>query len=115
MAAIDLKPFLTNNNIWATAPCRIDMGGTLDIKTLYYPLAYLAPATVNIGLNLRTQVRLRPYDEGMVKISSRGFKSAEFPLGEAPFRHPLGLMFAVTSYFRAAGVHIEIQSTSVVR
>ncbi len=115
MPTIDLKPFLIDNPIWATAPCRIDMGGTLDIKTFYFPLAYLSPATVNLGLNLRTKVRLLPYDEGMIKISSRGFESAEFPLDAAPFRHPLGLMFAVASYFRTTGVHIEIQSTSPPR
>lgn len=112
MTVVDLKSFLTDHTVRASAPCRIDMGGTLDIKTLYYPLAYLAPLTVNIGINLRTKVCLGPYDEGMVKISSKGFESAEFPLAGAPFRHPLGLMFAVASYFRTAGVHIEIESTS---
>jgi D-glycero-alpha-D-manno-heptose-7-phosphate kinase len=115
MTTIDLKPFLKDNSIWATAPCRIDMGGTLDIKTFYYPLAYLSPTTVNLALNLRTKVRLLPYDEGMVKISSRGFESAEFPLAEAPFRHPLGLMFSVAAYFRTAGIHIEIESASPPR
>ena len=108
MAAVDLKPFLADHGVWATAPCRIDMGGTLDIKTFYYPLAYLAPATVNFGLNLRTRVRLFPHDNSGIKISSRGFESAEFPLGKAPFRHPLGLMFAVADYFRVSGVHIDI-------
>lgn len=115
MTLINLAPFLNNHAVWSDAPCRIDMGGTLDIKTLYYPLAYLSPATVNIGINLRTRVSLHPYDEGMVKISSKGFESAEFPLADAPFRHPLGLMFAVASYFRTAGVHIDIESASPPR
>ncbi len=115
MATIDLAPFLYDNQIWASAPCRIDMGGTLDIKTFYYPLGYLAPCTVNLALNLRTTVRLHPFHKGVVKISSKGFQSAEFPLAAAPFRHPLGLMFAVAAYFQTTGVHIDIQSTSPPR
>ena len=48
----------------------------------------------------------------MVKVSSKGFQSAAFPLEKAPFRHPLGLIFAIAVYFQAAGIHIEIESTS---
>jgi D-glycero-alpha-D-manno-heptose-7-phosphate kinase len=51
----------------------------------------------------------------MVKISSKGFKSATYPLDESPFDHPLGLMFAIAAYFRAEGVHIDINSSSPPR
>jgi D-glycero-alpha-D-manno-heptose-7-phosphate kinase len=99
----------------ASAPCRIDMGGTLDIATFYYPLHHLEPCTFNIAVGLRTTVRLEPYKAGMVKVSSRGFESAVFPLAKAPFDHPLGLMFAIASYFNAAGIHIDINSSSPPR
>jgi D-glycero-alpha-D-manno-heptose-7-phosphate kinase len=106
---------LESNPIEASAPCRIDMGGTLDISTFSYPLRHLAPCTVNIALDLRTRVRLLPYSKGRIKISSRGFKEAQFPADAAPFDHPLGLMFATAAYFNARGVHIQIDSQSPPR
>ncbi len=98
--------------IRSSAPCRIDMGGTLDIATLYYPLARFGPATFNIALNLRTQVQVSDYTPGVVRISSKGFSPAEFAAGRAPFNHPLGLIFAVAEHFRVDGVHIDIDSSS---
>lgn len=99
----------------ASAPCRIDMGGTLDISTFAYSLRHLLPCTFNVAINLRTRVALRPFREGVVKVSSRGFESAEYPIRSAPYDHPLGLMFAVASYFNADGIHIEIDSSSPPR
>lgn len=110
-----LKKILENETIEASAPCRIDMGGTLDIPIFYYPLRHLSPCTFNIAVGLRTRVRLRPYTRDMVKISSSGFESAEYEIDSAPFRHPMGLMFATAAYFQAGGVHIEIDSKSPVR
>jgi D-glycero-alpha-D-manno-heptose-7-phosphate kinase len=106
---------LESELIAASAPCRIDMGGTLDIATFYYPLHHLSPCTFNIALGLRTRVRLRPYTGGMIKISSSGFKDAQFAADAAPFDHPLGLMFATAAYFNARGIHIEIESQSPPR
>jgi D-glycero-alpha-D-manno-heptose-7-phosphate kinase len=110
-----IKDILESHPIGASAPCRIDMGGTLDISTFHYPLRHLSPLTVNIAVNLRTGVQLFPYDQGIIKISSKGFKSAEYPLEEVPFNHPLGLMFAVAAYFGIEGVHINIESSSPPR
>ena len=110
-----MKDILKHRLIEASAPCRIDMGGTLDISTFYYPLMHLNPCTFNIAVNLRTVVSLFPFEKKMIRISSRGFKSAVFPLGSAPFNHPLGLMFAIASFFRAEGIHIVIDSSSPPR
>lgn len=98
--------------IEATAPCRVDIGGTLDISTFFYPLCGLEPCTVNLALNLRTRVTLVPNSNPKVKVSSRGFQSAEYAIEDAPFQHPLGLVFAVAAFFRAEGVHILIDSSS---
>lgn len=113
--ANNLKKILENGPIEASAPCRIDMGGTLDIPVFYYPLRHLRPCTFNIAVGLRTRVRLLPYTRDLVKISSSGFESAEFQMNGAPFRHPMGLMFATAAYFQAGGVHIEIESKSPPR
>jgi D-glycero-alpha-D-manno-heptose-7-phosphate kinase len=110
-----LRKLLESASIETSAPCRIDMGGTLDIPTFYYPLRHLDPCTFNIALGLRTRVRLLPYTKGVIKISSRGFKDAEYPADAAPFDHPLGLMFATATYFNAGGVHIDIESGSPPR
>jgi D-glycero-alpha-D-manno-heptose-7-phosphate kinase len=91
------------------------MGGTLDIPVFFGSLGHAAPCTFNIAVDLRTRVSLEPYKEGVVKVSSRGFSSAEFALEKAPFQHPLGLMFAVASYFLAYGVHIVVESASPPR
>jgi len=110
-----LRKILESKPIEASAPCRIDMGGTLDIPTFYYPLRHLSPCTFNIALALRTRVRLRPFSRGQVKISSRGFKDAQFPADAAPFDHPMGLMFATAAFFNADGIHIDIESQSPPR
>jgi D-glycero-alpha-D-manno-heptose-7-phosphate kinase len=109
------KQILENEPIEASVPCRIDMGGTLDIRTFYYALRHLSPCTFNIAVGLRTRVRLMPYVNDRIKISSKGFKSAEFPIDQAPFTHPLGLMFATGVYFNAKNVHIRIESQSPPR
>jgi len=112
---MNLQTILENKPIEVSAPCRIDMGGTLDINTFHYPLRHLNPCTFNIAVGLRTHIRLEPYTQGIVKISSKGFESAEFTPEKAPFDHPLGLMFAIAAYFHADGVHILIDSASPPR
>ena len=109
------KRILEKIPIEASAPCRIDLGGTLDIRTFYYPLRHLTPCTFNIAVDLRTRVRLLPFHGDRIKISSKGFESAEFPINQAPFAHPLGLMFAIAVYFNASNVHIQIESQSPPR
>jgi D-glycero-alpha-D-manno-heptose-7-phosphate kinase len=110
-----IQRILEKKPIEASAPCRIDMGGTLDIRTFYYPLRHLSPCTFNIAVGLRTRVRLLPYHRACIKISSTGFASAEFPVDRAPFVHPLGLMFAIAAYFNAQNIHIQIESPSPPR
>ncbi|MCB2146490.1 MAG: galactokinase [Deltaproteobacteria bacterium] len=111
----NIGPLLESRPIDASAPCRIDFGGTLDISSFHYPLRHLAPSTVNIALDRRTTVSLRPIHGDRIHVSSAGIADAEFNPSEAPYDHPLGLMFAVADYFGARGVHIHIQSTSPPR
>jgi D-glycero-alpha-D-manno-heptose-7-phosphate kinase len=51
----------------------------------------------------------------MIRISSSGFKDAQFQADAAPYDHPLGLMFAIAAYFNVRGIHIEIESQSPPR
>ena len=112
---MNFKPILEKKNITVTVPCRIDLGGTLDISTFFLPLNHLNPGTFNIALDLRTTVTLSPWRTGYIKISSRGFDSAEFEAQRLPFTHPMGLMFAVVRFFNGHGVHVHIESSSPPR
>ena len=108
----NIGTLLDNHPIVASAPCRIDFGGTLDISSLHYPLRHLVPSTVNIALDRRTTASLRPSTDDRIHVSSAGFADAVFDPSDAPYDHPLGLMFAVADYFNASGVHIHIHSSS---
>ena len=99
----------------ASAPCRVDLGGTLDLASLYLPLQHVDPATFNIALDMRTKVKISPWEKGGVKIASRGFTPCEAPSKALPFSHPMGLMFGVVSFFGADGVLVEIDSASPPR
>jgi len=104
-----------DREIITSAPCRIDAGGTLDIPLFHYTLRHLTPCSFNIALDMRTRVILQPYLSGQVKISSKGFSDACFPSEKLPFDHPMGLMFAIVSYYRLSGLHIHIESSSPPR
>ncbi|MCP3943709.1 MAG: galactokinase [Desulfobacteraceae bacterium] len=109
---MNFNQILEKKPIQASVPCRIDIGGTLDISTFYLPMAHLNPASFNIALDMRTFVTLAAFPKGRIKISSRGFESVEFDQKKVRFDHAMGLMFAVARYFNAHGVHIQIHSTS---
>lgn len=112
---MNFKNILEKKSITVSVPCRIDLGGTLDISTFFLPLHHLTPGTFNIALDLRTTVTLSPWRAGYIKISSRGFDSAEFDAQTVPFTHPMGLMFAVVRFFNGHGVHVHIESSSPPR
>ncbi|WP_321491949.1 galactokinase [uncultured Desulfobacter sp.] len=112
---MNLAPILEKKQIHVCVPCRIDFGGTLDIATFYLPMAHLKPATLNLALDLRTHVYLYPWEQGRIKISSRGFDTIERGLDDKGWDSPMGLMFAVFQYFNAHGVHLHIESQSPVR
>ena len=111
----EINDVLNFEPVEASAPCRIDMGGTLDISTFYYPLSYLRPCTFNIAVSMRTRVKILPFKKKYIKISSKGFESAEFPIEKVPYDHPMGLMFAIAAYFHFDGIHIMIESGSPPR
>ena len=111
-----LTKILTKNKVEASAPCRIDSGGTWDIKALALPLENFKPTTVNAALTLRTSVTLTPFDDGWIRISSEGFpKGQHFPAGRLSFEPPFGLFFAAVSYFGFHGVAVLIRSQSPVK
>ena len=111
----DLGQLLKRETFEASAPCRVDMGGTFDLSTFYLPLQHLRPCTFNMALNLRTHVKLTPHEDGRILIRSRGFDDFEVDADAAPFDHPVGLMLAITAHFNVPGVAVDIHSTSPPR
>ena len=111
-----VNDLLAQRPVQASAPCRVDSGGTWDIKALALPFEAIQPTTVNIALTLRTSVGLYPYKEGKVKISSSGFAQPEiFSIGRLPFDSPFGLFFGAISFFGFHGLEVRIISQSPVR
>ncbi len=102
--------------IEASSPCRIDSGGTWDIKVFALPYEEIRPVTVNMALNLRTRVSLTPFREGWVAISSEGFAiEEEYPIERLPFKKPYGIFLAAVAYFGLHGLKVQIRSDSPVR
>jgi len=111
-----LRALLENRPIVSSAPCRVDSGGTWDIKALALPFQHAGPVTVNLALNLRTYVTLLPFRPGWVKISSDNFDGQEaYPLADIPFNSKFGLIFSIVSFFRLHGLEIQIRSASPVK
>jgi D-glycero-alpha-D-manno-heptose-7-phosphate kinase len=112
---ISIRELIKDNPIKSSAPCRIDAGGTWDIKAMALPFEGLNPVTVNMALNMRTYVSLLPFKSGWVKISSNSYPHQEaYPLIEAPLGSRFGLFFAIALYFQMHGVEIAICSSSPV-
>jgi D-glycero-alpha-D-manno-heptose-7-phosphate kinase len=113
---LSAKKILQRQAIKASAPCRIDSGGTWDIKALALPLQRIEPVTLNMALNLRTRVSLSPFKTGWVSVSSEGFSlGEEYPYDTVPFNSPFGLFFAATSHFGFHGLKVHISSDSPVK
>jgi D-glycero-alpha-D-manno-heptose-7-phosphate kinase len=113
---LSVKKILEQGTVTASAPCRIDSGGTWDIKALALPLEPAKPVTVNMALNLRTWVSLFPHKDGWIKISSEGFSQGEeYPYDNPSFDSKFGLFFAAVSHFDLHGLRIHIRSDSPVK
>ncbi len=98
----------------AEAPCRVDLGGTLDIAPLALGLNRLQPATCNIALGLTTSVRAEMGDSGGLEVASAGFAPAVLG-AEAPYAEPFGFFKLAADYFGLAHLRLTIASSSPPR
>jgi D-glycero-alpha-D-manno-heptose-7-phosphate kinase len=114
---VSTRRALEERPVEASAPCRIDSGGTWDIKALSLPLAGIQPVTVTVALDLRTRVKLLPFRENHLRLSSRGFGSLEIDCSRRglPFVPPFGLFFAALAHFGFVGLEVVMESDSPVR
>jgi len=102
-----LTETLSERPVTASAPHRLDVGGTWDLKALALPCEHLRPSTTNIAIGLRTRVQLRPHSPGRVRITD-GEYTEGFALGEVPFDSRFGLLWAIVSHLQVHGVEIQL-------
>ena len=115
-ADISVKKILEDNKIKASAPCRIDAGGTWDIKAMSLSFERFKPSTFNIALNLRTTVSLLPFRDGIVRITSEGFPDGvSCNSRDMNLSGPFSIFFAAANYFGFTGLEIKINSESPVK
>jgi len=114
---ISVKKILEGKPVEVSAPCRVDSGGTWDIKAMSIPLEHITPVTVNIALTLRTSVSLSPFKEGHIKISSQGFNNPEeYNIkNNLPFNSAFGIFLAAINHFGFHGLEVRIKSDSPVK
>jgi D-glycero-alpha-D-manno-heptose-7-phosphate kinase len=73
----------------------------------------IEPVTLNIALSLRTRVELLPFEDGLVRVSSEGFRDTEaHDFKTLPFDSDFGLFYAAISYFGFHGLEARIASDS---
>ena len=106
----DLSEILARSPVRSQAPCRVDIGGTWDLKAFSLPWHHLSPSTVNVALSLYTIVTLSADEPGWIAAESEGFDTERYDAESVPFNTPLGFVFAVATYFNVSGVKIEIVS-----
>jgi D-glycero-alpha-D-manno-heptose-7-phosphate kinase len=114
---ISVKKILEERPIEVSAPCRIDSGGTWDIKAMAIPLENIVPVTLNIAITLKTRVILSPFKDGFVRVSSEGFQDiAEYNTKKnLPFVPPFGIFLAAVNHFGFHGLEVKIKSDSPVK
>jgi D-glycero-alpha-D-manno-heptose-7-phosphate kinase len=107
------RKILKKGKVEASAPCRVDSGGTWDIRSMALPMEAIEPVTLNIALSLRTRVTLLPFEDRRVKVSSEGFPGNEaHDFRTLPFDSAFGLFYATISYFGFHGLEATIASDS---
>ncbi|MFC1838272.1 galactokinase [Thermodesulfobacteriota bacterium] len=113
---ISVKKILEETPVSASAPCRVDSGGTWDIKAMALPFENHRPVTVNMALNLRTTAHLSPFREGRIEVISEGFsKAVQCDYKDIPLKGPFAIFFAAARFFGFHGMRIHIKSDSPVK
>jgi D-glycero-alpha-D-manno-heptose-7-phosphate kinase len=102
---IYLGDTLKDKEVTSSAPCRLDVGGTWDLKAFALLYKSMLPTTTNVALSLRTTVYLRPYKEGWVRVSDTT-SSEEYHVDDIRFNTRFGLIFAIATHFNINGVDI---------
>lgn len=111
----DLSSLLNHHPVRVSAPARLDCGGTWDIRALALVKESFCPQTVNLAIDLRTEVQLKAYQAGKLYVKVAGVGEEEVVADAMSFEGPLGLLYAIASFFGVSGVAICVHSQIPVR
>lgn len=103
----DLSEHLQSLNIVSSAPSRVDVGGTWDLKCFALPYVHVSPVTTNLALTMRTRIRLGTFKPGWVRIFDDQHHE-EYPIDHLDLSCHFGLLYAIVGYFGLSGLEIEI-------
>jgi D-glycero-alpha-D-manno-heptose-7-phosphate kinase len=95
--------------IESSAPGRIDCCASWDLKSFALLFESLAPAAVNMAVDLRTRVRLSGFSPGWACIESPTARVVS-RADSLPIAGPLALPSAILSHFGMGGIRLEIAS-----
>lgn len=104
----DLSYQLQKFEILSSAPCRVDVGGTWDLKCFALPFAHINPVTTNIALSMRTRIRVGTYRKGRVRIQDDQHLE-EFSGENINLNGHFGFLFAIVAHFNLSGYEVKIQ------
>jgi D-glycero-alpha-D-manno-heptose-7-phosphate kinase len=110
MMPIDLREVLRGRVITASAPSRLDCGGTLDLRPLALQLERIKPSTATIAISLRTIATLRAGAHNTVVIESSGIGREEMDVESLPLTGPFSLLNAIIHHFGITGFQLLVHS-----
>ena len=102
-----LGTVLKEKELFASAPCRLDVGGTWDLKAFALLYRHVTPTTTNMALSLRTNLWLKSFKENWVKICDPT-ASEEYCLDDLHFNTHFGLLLAIISHFNVHGIEVQL-------
>ena len=91
-------------------PGRLDIGGTWDLKAFALLFEYMRPTTVNIAVDLPTELILTRREDDLIDIED-AYGKATTTLGSCDLRSRFGLLLAICTRFRYKGFHLQIEYT----
>jgi D-glycero-alpha-D-manno-heptose-7-phosphate kinase len=101
--------------IVASAPCRVDCGGSTEHRLTGLLGRQWEPSTTTIALDLRTTVEIRGYQAGKILVESAILGTQEATPPTLPLAGPLGLIFAVLGYFGVHGIRVTVDAQAPIR
>jgi D-glycero-alpha-D-manno-heptose-7-phosphate kinase len=105
--SIALSEILAKKPVLASAPHRIDIGGTWDLKPFAMLYRQERPCTLNIAISLRTTVELRAYKEGYIHIADDA-GAEEYNCQDWHFNDRFGLITSLIKYLGVDGFAIKL-------
>jgi D-glycero-alpha-D-manno-heptose-7-phosphate kinase len=107
---VDIRGVLHERSVIASAPCRLDCGGTLDLPPLALQLEKSEPSTVTIAISLRTTATLRAGVNDTVIVESSSIGREEMAVESLPLTGPFALVNAIIHHFCITGFQLVLHS-----